>query len=217
MESGVEVVVEVVKQKNAVRVIVTYGQIQLHHLNSVHLDQIISVWFVFVSYCSVDLFCALVIMVMVWFVCPKLQTWLATCFGPDKPAYSKKEPSYSLLFPDISQVATCLTQRKPNYDCLDSLNRTQSASSSQFPNHSHHPPDESQIIACILPTLQSASSEQEPSCGTWTPGRYLYIATSSRQELKHYLNRSPATTLILTKLPKPSNSLHSPDSSTCIL
>ena len=74
MESGVEVVVEVVKQKNAVRVIVTYGQIQFHNLNSVHLNHIISVWFVFVSYCSVNLFCVLVIVVMVWFVCLKLQT-----------------------------------------------------------------------------------------------------------------------------------------------
>ena len=117
MESGVEVVVEVVKQKNAVRVIVTYGQIQLHHLNSVHLDQIISVWFVFVSYCSVNLFCVLVIVVMIWFVCLVL-----ICFEPDKKLHSTNEPSYSLLFPDISQVATCLTQRKPNYNCLDSLN-----------------------------------------------------------------------------------------------
>ena len=135
-----------------------------------HLHHIISVWFVFVSYCSVDLFCALVIVVMVWFVCPKLQTWLATCFGPDKPAYSKKEPSYSLLLPYISQVSTYLTQRKPNYCILST-------------EHSRHPPDNcqitacifqmGQIIACILPALQSASSEQEPSCGTWTPGRYL--------------------------------------------
>ena len=161
---------------------VTYGQSQalFNWAQFAHLHHIISVWFVFVSYCSVNLFCALVIVVMVWFACPKLQTWLATCFGPDKPAYSKKEPSYSLLFPDISQVSTYLTQRKPNYNCLHSLSRTQSTSSRQSPNHSLHSPDESQIIACILPTLQSASSEQEPICGPWTPGRYLWLHHQDR-------------------------------------
>ena len=160
--------------------VVTYGQSHAL-LNSTiwalftHLSGVC-----FLSYCSVDLFCVLVIVVMVCFVCPKLQTWLATCFGPDKKLHSTKEPSYSLLFPDISQVSTCLTQRKPNYNCLDSLNQTQSASSRQLPNHSLHPPDGSQIIACILPTLQSASSEQEPSCGPWTPGRYLWLHHQDR-------------------------------------
>ena len=54
---------------------------------------------------------------------------------------------YSLLSPDISQVVTWFTQREPNYNCLPFSQ----------PNKS----------------LQSASSEQEPSCGSWTPGRYL--------------------------------------------
>ena len=134
----------------------------------------------FLYHCSVNLFCVLVIMVMVWFVWPKLQTWLATCFGPDKKLHSTQEPRYSLLSPNISQVAPCLTQRELNYNCLHALNRTQSASSRQLPNHSQHPPDESQIIACILLTLQSASLEQEPSCGPWTPGKYLWLHHQDR-------------------------------------
>ena len=130
--------------------VVTYGQSHAL-LNStiwaLFTHHHILMWFVFVSYCSVYLFGHYV----AGLACvSKVTTWLATCFGPDKklqPAYSTQEPSYNLLSPDISQVVTCFTQREPNYNCLPFSQ----------PNKS----------------LQSASSEQEPSCGSWTPGRYL--------------------------------------------
>ena len=122
-----------------------------------HLHHIISVWFVFVSYGSVDLFCALVIVVMVWFACPKLQTWLATCFGPDKPAYSKKNQATALFLQTLVKFQPTLPREnqitafsQPNtVSILQTIAKSQPASSRWESNYSLHSPDPT---VCILGT-----------------------------------------------------------------
>ena len=122
----------------------------------------------------------------VWFVCPKLQTWLATCFGRDKklqPAYSTQERSCSLLSSDISQVGTfpkkkqittvwiLLTKQPATFQTASTFQtgvKLQPAPSRQEPVYSLHspgpavcnPPDSSQVTAFIQ---SHASHSQHPS------------------------------------------------------
>ena len=168
----------------------------LHNLSSVSHTVTSLQRGLFVSYCSVSLLCVLVIMVLVWFVCQKLQTWLATCFGPDKKL-QPPEPSYMYipLPPDISQVATfprdnqiiCILLTKLPQHPPD-ITKLQPTSFRWKPNHSL--------------TLQSVSSKQEPSNGLWAETSYsLYILNTGLKSQYAFSKQEP------------SYSLHSPDKS----
>ena len=134
-------------------------------------------------------FCVLVIMVLVWFVCPKLQHDLQLALDQTR--------SYSLHTPHKNQATAfflqTLVKLKP---ALPRENQITTVCISLNQTHpcSLHLRNRSQVVALGLQA-----------------DTYSYIIKTG------YLNRNPATTCILTKLPKPSNSLYSPDSSTCIL
>ena len=140
--------------------------------------------FFFVSYCSVYLFCVLVIMVLVWFVCPKLQHDLQLALNRTR-SYSLHTPhrnqATAFFFQTLVKLQPALPRENQITTVCISLNQT-------------HPRNRSQVVALGLQA-----------------DTYSYIIKTG------YLNRNPATTCILTKLPKPSNRLYSPDSSTCIL
>ena len=155
--------------------IVTLTPEQLCRLNSTiwaH-HHIIAAWFVFVSYCSVSLFCVLVIMVLAYVSKVTNMTCNLLWTGQEVTAcilhtgtklctsrYLQTLGKLQLAFPWENQITTvCILLTKLP------------ASSWHRPSHSLHPSDESQITVYILLTLQSVSSKQEPSNGLWTPGR----------------------------------------------
>ena len=125
--------------------------IELHNLSSVYTPSHLCAFF-FVSYCSVYLFCVLVIMLLVWLVCPKLQHDLQLALDQTR-SYSLHTPHKNQATAFFLQILVKLQPALPRENQITtvsiSLNQTQPAS------------------------IQSASSEQEPSCGSWTPGRYL--------------------------------------------
>jgi len=134
----------------------------------------------------------LVIMVLVWLVCPKLQHDLQLALDHTR--------SYSLLHTPHKNQATAfflqiLVKLQP---ALPRENQITTVCISLNQTHpcSLHLRNRSQVVALGLQA-----------------DTYSYIIKTG------YLNRNPATICILTKLPKPkpSNSLYSPDSSTCIL
>ena len=120
--------------------------------------------------------------------------------------YSTQEPSYCLHSPDIGQLATCLPQREPNYNSLDSLDQTacilQTIAKSQ-PASS----DESQITTSILLSLyplnrsqvmaldsrQKSSYSLTSSCKTGAKSQPAFLYSCSTCILQTVANIQPAS------------------------
>ena len=131
----------------------------------------------------------LVVMVLVWLVCLKLQHDLQLALDQTR--------SYSLHAPHKNQATAFFLQTLVKFQlALPRENQITTVCLSLNQTHpcSLHLRNRSQVVVLGLQA-----------------DTYRYIIKTG------YLNRNPGTTCILTKLPKPSNHLYSPDSSTCIL